>query len=69
MGTMITCHGYINGYNNPVYNVHKNMGARYKWQSMVSTTEQDRKRALWCQRQKNGHMIRKSETDSLMAEF
>ena len=38
---MITYHGYNNGYNNPMYSAHKNMGthyagAHYIWQSMVT---------------------------------
>ena len=35
MGIMITYYGYNNGYNNPVYNVHKNVGAYYTRQNMV----------------------------------
>ena len=31
MGIMITYHGY----NNPIYNAHKNMGAHYTWQNPV----------------------------------
>ena len=31
MGIMIRCHGY----NNPHYNVHKNMGVHYTWQNTV----------------------------------
>lgn len=34
-GIMITCHGYNNGYSNPVYYVQKNMGACYTQQNMV----------------------------------
>ena len=33
MGIMITCHGY----NNPMYNAHKNVGAHYEQQNMVYT--------------------------------
>ena len=29
MGVMITCHGYYNGCDNPVYNAHRNVGAHY----------------------------------------
>ena len=29
MGIMITYHGYNGGYNNPMYNVLKNMGVLY----------------------------------------
>ena len=36
MGKMITYHGYNNGYNNPMYNVHQNMDVHYKWQNTVS---------------------------------
>ena len=32
---MMTYHGYNNGYNNPVYDVHKNMGAHNTWQNTV----------------------------------
>ena len=32
---MITHHGHNNGYNKPVYNVHKNTGAHYTWQNTV----------------------------------
>ena len=35
MGIMITYHGYNNGYNNPLYNVHKSTGVRYTQQNMV----------------------------------
>ena len=34
MGIMNTCHGY----DNPVYNVHKNMGARYTRQNTAHST-------------------------------
>ena len=33
---MITYHGYNNGYNNPVYHGHKDVGAHYTGQNMVS---------------------------------
>ena len=33
MGVMIIYHGYNNGHNNPVYNVHKNVGVCYTWQN------------------------------------
>ena len=33
MGIMVTHHGYNNGYNNPIYNAHKNAGAHYTWQN------------------------------------
>ena len=36
MGIMSTCHEYKNGYNNPVYNAHKNVAVRYTWQNTVS---------------------------------
>ena len=36
MGIMITYHGYNNGCNNPMFNVHKNVGAHYTWRNMVA---------------------------------
>ena len=41
MGIMITCPGYNNGHNNPVYNVHENRGAQYTWQNTVYDSFQD----------------------------
>ena len=35
MGMMIMYHGYNNEYNNPIYNVHRNVGVHYTWQNMV----------------------------------
>ena len=35
MGRMITYHGYNDGYNNPVYNMHKTVGVRYTWEHMI----------------------------------
>ena len=32
---MITYHGCNNGYNNPVYNANRNVGAHYTWQNTV----------------------------------
>ena len=34
-GMMITYHGCNNGHNNPVYNVHKNMGTHYTWARVI----------------------------------
>ena len=34
-GTMITYHGCSNGNNNPMYNVHKTVGAHCTWQNTV----------------------------------
>ena len=35
MGIMITYHGYNNGHNNPMYNVHKNAGAHYTQEHII----------------------------------
>ena len=35
MAIMITYHGYSNGHNNPMYNMHKNVGAHYTWQNVA----------------------------------
>ena len=35
MGIMITYHGYNNGHNNPMYNVHKHVGEHYTQQNMA----------------------------------
>ena len=35
MGIMITYPGYNNGYNNPIHNSHKTVGAHYTQQDMV----------------------------------
>ena len=34
MGIMITYHEYSNGYNNLMYNAHKNVDVHYTWQNM-----------------------------------
>ena len=39
MGIMITCHRYNNGYNNPMHNAHKNVGAHYAQKNMVITSQ------------------------------
>ena len=36
MGIMVTHRGYNGEYNNPTYDAHKNMGAHYTWQNMVT---------------------------------
>ena len=35
MDTIITYLGYNNGYNNPVYNAHKNVDAYYTWEHII----------------------------------
>ena len=35
MGIMTIHHVYNNGYNNPMYNVHQNVGAHYTREHMV----------------------------------
>ena len=47
MGIMIIYHGYNNGYNNPTCNVHKNMGAHYTWENVVSFFSQLRTEILF----------------------
>ena len=37
MCIMTTYHRYNNGYNNPVYNAHKSVGAHYTQQNTVSS--------------------------------
>ena len=41
MGIMITYHVHNNGYNNPMYNAHKNVGAHYPWQNAYTAVGSD----------------------------
>ena len=40
MGIMITCQGY----NNPVYNEHRNVGVHYLWKTWVIRQTYNKKR-------------------------
>ena len=44
---MITYHEYNNGYNNPVYNAHKNLGVHYTWQNTVEKPSPQVQREEW----------------------
>ena len=46
MGIVITYHGYNNGYNKPMYTVHKNGGVHYTWQNTVNAIRKERVKGL-----------------------